>query len=90
MNKGKIVEQGNHDELLKNFPQGIYTKFVNEKQKSENDPAEDQAPVLRRRVSKDGQAKPVNKELEKLEEQMKQKVDAIDEVKDKELAKIKE
>lgn len=30
MNKGKIDEIGNHDSLLKDFPTGIYAKFVHE------------------------------------------------------------
>jgi len=30
MNKGKIMEQGNHDALLKNYPSGLYAKFVSE------------------------------------------------------------
>lgn len=32
MNKGKIAEQGNHESLLKNFPSGIYAKFVNDQE----------------------------------------------------------
>ena len=32
MNKGKIAEQGNHESLLKNFPSGIYEKFVNDQE----------------------------------------------------------
>ena len=35
MNKGKIMEQGNHDALLKNYPNGLYAKFVSEEQKAE-------------------------------------------------------
>jgi ABC-type multidrug transport system fused ATPase/permease subunit len=30
MNKGKIVEIGNHDTLIENYPEGIYAKFVKE------------------------------------------------------------
>lgn len=30
MNKGKIVETGDHDTLLKDYPEGIYQKFVRE------------------------------------------------------------
>lgn len=30
MKKGKIVERGNHEELLKNYPNGTYAKFVND------------------------------------------------------------
>ena len=35
MNKGKIAEQGNHESLLKNFPSGIYAKFVKDQEQSE-------------------------------------------------------
>jgi ABC-type multidrug transport system fused ATPase/permease subunit len=35
MNKGKITEMGNHDQLLQNNPDGIYAKFVKEQEKSE-------------------------------------------------------
>ncbi len=28
MKKGKIVEKGNHESLLKDFPSGIYAKLV--------------------------------------------------------------
>ena len=28
MKKGKIVEEGNHNSLLQNYPEGIYAKFV--------------------------------------------------------------
>ena len=35
MQKGKIIEQGNHDFLIKNFPNGLYAKFVKEQEQSE-------------------------------------------------------
>jgi ABC-type multidrug transport system fused ATPase/permease subunit len=35
MNKGKIVEVGNHESLLADFPKGIYAKFVQEQEQSE-------------------------------------------------------
>ena len=35
MSKGKITEQGNHQELLQNYPDGIYSKFVKEQEQSE-------------------------------------------------------
>jgi len=35
MKKGKLVEEGSHDFLLKNYPNGTYAKFVNEQEKSE-------------------------------------------------------
>jgi ABC-type multidrug transport system fused ATPase/permease subunit len=28
MKKGKIVEIGNHDSLLKDYPEGVYAKLV--------------------------------------------------------------
>jgi ATP-binding cassette subfamily B (MDR/TAP) protein 1 len=30
MSKGKIIEDGNHESLLKNYPEGLYAKFVKE------------------------------------------------------------
>jgi ABC-type multidrug transport system fused ATPase/permease subunit len=30
MSKGKIIEQGNHEQILKSFPDGLYAKFVKE------------------------------------------------------------
>ncbi len=35
MSKGKIIEQGTHDTLLSNFPNGLYAKFVKEQEQSE-------------------------------------------------------
>ena len=32
MQKGKIIEQGNHEFLIKNFPNGLYAKFVKEQE----------------------------------------------------------
>lgn len=37
MKKGKIIEKGNHDELLKNYPNGTYAKFVNDQQNAEDE-----------------------------------------------------
>jgi ABC-type multidrug transport system fused ATPase/permease subunit len=36
MKKGKIIEEGDHDTLLRNYPDGIYAKFVKEQEQSEN------------------------------------------------------
>lgn len=33
LSKGQVVEQGNHDELLKNYPQGVYSHLVEDQQK---------------------------------------------------------
>ena len=30
MKKGKLVEEGNHDTLLKNFSAGVYSKLVSQ------------------------------------------------------------
>ena len=35
MNKGRIVEVGTHDTLLRDYPEGIYGKFVHEQEQSE-------------------------------------------------------
>lgn len=35
MQKGKIIEQGNHEQLLRTFPSGLYAKFVKEQEQSE-------------------------------------------------------
>jgi ATP-binding cassette subfamily B (MDR/TAP) protein 1 len=32
MDKGKIVGVGNHESLLRDFPEGIYAKFVREQE----------------------------------------------------------
>ena len=37
MDKGKIVEVGNHGTLLKDYPDGIYAKFVKESEKAEGE-----------------------------------------------------
>lgn len=36
MQKGKIIEQGNHEKLLQTFPGGLYAKFVKEQEQSES------------------------------------------------------
>lgn len=35
MKKGKLVETGNHDSLLKNYPNGIYAKLVKQQEQVE-------------------------------------------------------
>lgn len=35
MQKGKIIEQGNHEQLMTNYPNGLYAKFVREQQQTE-------------------------------------------------------
>ncbi len=41
MAKGKIIEQGNHEYLLKTYPEGLYAKFVKEQEQSEDAPNEE-------------------------------------------------
>ena len=36
LKKGKLVEVGNHDSLLRDFPDGVYSKFVKQQQDAEN------------------------------------------------------
>lgn len=36
MEKGRLVEEGSHDTLLRDFPSGIYAKYVKEQEKAEN------------------------------------------------------
>ena len=36
MQKGKIKETGTHDTLLRDFPNGIYSKFVREQEQAED------------------------------------------------------
>jgi len=35
MQKGRIIEQGNHEQLMMNFPNGLYAKFIKEQEQSE-------------------------------------------------------
>ena len=35
MDKGNIVAEGTHDSLLRDYPNGMYAKFVSEQEKSE-------------------------------------------------------
>jgi ABC-type multidrug transport system fused ATPase/permease subunit len=32
MEKGQLAEEGTHEDLLKNYPNGIYSKLVNQQQ----------------------------------------------------------
>ena len=38
MQKGKIIEEGSHENLLRNYPDGLYAKFVKEQENSETNP----------------------------------------------------
>jgi len=50
LKKGKIVETGNHDSLLRDYPDGTYSKLVNDQQKVDQQQATEEskepAPVL--------------------------------------------
>lgn len=37
MQKGRIVEMGRHEELLRDFPNGVYSKFAREQENSEEE-----------------------------------------------------
>lgn len=37
LKKGVIVENGNHDSLLSEFPNGVYAKLVSQQEKLDND-----------------------------------------------------
>lgn len=104
MSKGKIKEVGNHQTLLKDYPDGIYAKFVHEQEVSE-DPKNDQhanesegehhndnsavhisneeeaerrlSMIESRRKSTFASGKR-NKELERIEEEMRKKADKVE------------
>mmetsp|Transcript_50155 Transcript_50155/g.68522 ORF Transcript_50155/g.68522 Transcript_50155/m.68522 type:complete len:586 (-) Transcript_50155:1434-3191(-) len=42
MKKGKVIEKGNHDSLLKDFPTGLYAKLVHEQDNAEDGNAANQ------------------------------------------------
>lgn len=42
MKKGKIIEEGNHESLLQQYPDGLYAKFVKEQENSEHQQNEEQ------------------------------------------------
>ena len=37
MKKGSIIEDGNHDSLLQNYPSGVYSKLVNIQNEADNE-----------------------------------------------------
>lgn len=43
MGKGKILESGNHEELLKNYPDGVYSKLVADQQRIDTQQAQQTA-----------------------------------------------
>lgn len=96
MQKGRIIEQGNHEFLLSRHPDGLYSKFVKEQEQSEVADAqnsgqnnttpqliEEDEPI--KRTSFNLKTSAVGRELEKTEKAMKKKYDEIDEVKEKEM-----
>lgn len=66
MKKGKIVEKGDHDSLLRDFPTGIYAKLVQQQQQVDEDPAaEEESPDIRKETSKsDGEIEENNSLIE--------------------------
>jgi ABC-type proline/glycine betaine transport system ATPase subunit len=103
MQKGKIIEQGNHEHLLREFPEGLYSKFVKEQEQSEVSGTkgaqaqliEEETPFedvdnVKRDISFKLKTSVIDRELEKVEKQMKTKYDEIDEVKDKDMEKTLE
>eukprot|EP00347_Sterkiella_histriomuscorum_P022139 403331544 len=99
MNKGKITEEGNHEELLRQYPEGIYSKFVNEQESSDemqqNNILMEESLVGHTgliNLSKDQKSQQrvnVDPVLEALEKQMQQNQDEIDKQKDLETQIIK-
>lgn len=45
MKKGKLTEVGNHDSLLRDYPDGVYSKFVKEQQDAEHNNDEGPADI---------------------------------------------
>jgi ABC-type glutathione transport system ATPase component len=45
MKKGKIVETGNHDSLLRDHPNGIYAKLVKQQEEAEENQNEEEVEV---------------------------------------------
>jgi ABC-type multidrug transport system fused ATPase/permease subunit len=42
MKKGKIIETGNHDSLLRDFPNGTYAQLVTQQQQVESEQASEE------------------------------------------------
>ncbi len=91
MQKGKIIEQGNHNQLLQTYPDGLYAKFVKEQEQSESNAEakgdlieEQDNPTGNFNTSFEAKKKISDKQHEVQEKKMKEKFDEIDEVKDKE------
>lgn len=104
MSKGKITEMGNHEQLLASYPDGIYSKFVREQEKSEeqqNKHEEDRVEkgqdfdelrkmsVHSRQSRKSILGHNLDPALEQLEREMKTVQDAADEVKELEIQEKK-
>ena len=81
MQKGKIIETGTHETLLADFPNGIYSKFIKEQENAED--AGDANDLKDNDAYKKAKAKTV-KVVDKLELEMKEKADEIDEQRAKE------
>ena len=104
MQKGKIIEQGNHEALLRDYPEGLYAKFVKEQENSEatGTPDSKLSPIAEVEEEEDGgklhpassllerQNKQKEKESEKIEKEKQEQHDKADEAKEKELTALKE
>ena len=53
MKKGRIVEQGNHEELLKNFPNGTYAMLVKQQESAEKGDSENASPIRKEEIGLD-------------------------------------
>eukprot|EP00347_Sterkiella_histriomuscorum_P015933 403355132 len=100
MNKGKINEEGNHEELLRQYPEGIYSKFVREQESSEevqqnNNFQEEEIQEQKTGITDQSknqnsvQRAHIDPVLEALENDMKKNQDKVDMQKDLETQQIK-
>ncbi|CDW81030.1 abc transporter [Stylonychia lemnae] len=98
MHKGKIIEIGNHQTLLQNYPEGTYAKFVKEQEQSEDrkqeldvqgdEPqiTEKNEQVKEARLSEESKQQLI---LDKEEQEMKTKQDDVDKIEDDEFEAFK-
>jgi ATP-binding cassette subfamily B (MDR/TAP) protein 1 len=50
MQKGMIIEEGTHEKLLQNYPDGLYSKFVKEQEQSEENQEEDHNKIFEENI----------------------------------------
>lgn len=90
MEKGKIIEQGNHEKLLQTFPNGLYAKFVKEQEQSESKTDDAKGELIEEQeniiqdynTSFEAKKSAQDKKHDTEEKKMKAKYDEIDEQKD--------